>query len=500
MTKPVVLLIRDGWGHRDDPEANAPVQAHTPLTDHLNKTYPWTLIKASEEAVGLPQDYFGNSEVGHMTIGAGQVLRQPLIRIKEDIQADKYADNDAFQACYDHVQTQDSTLHIMGLVQTQGVHSHVDHLHALIDHLKTTELDVKLHLFTDGRDAPVTASTDKIKRIQDHIDGHDHISIASISGRYYAMDRDHNWDRTQKAYNTIHEATGPTYNTTALEYIESRHTNDEYDEFITPAHNESYNGVDKDDAVIFYNFRGDRPRQLTKAFIQPSFNAFNQDQFTGPFTTMTKYYDDVQAKNLHVAYDQLPIEQPIGEILADNDLTQLRIAESEKYPHVTYFLNGRQDQAYPGEDRIHIDSPDVPTYDEQPEMSLPEVNQTLINHIREGSHDVYIVNYANGDMVGHTGDMDAAIKACEAVDKATKDLVKAVQEQNGTIYITADHGNCDIMQGEYRTSHTLSPVKFISCNKDDDLKENKGLSNIAATLLQAADIAPSETMEEPIVN
>jgi 2,3-bisphosphoglycerate-independent phosphoglycerate mutase len=483
MTKPVVLLIRDGWGHRDEPHKNAPKQAHTPFTDHLNKTYPSTLIQASEQAVGLPEGYFGNSEVGHMTIGAGDNLKQPLIRIQEDIEAEQFAHKDAFQTTYNHVESHDATLHIMGLVQTQGVHSHVDHLHALLDHLLTTDLDVELHLFTDGRDAPVRASTDKIKRIQNRI--HDtNVSIASISGRYYAMDRDHRWDRTEQAYNAIHRATGPTYTSSALQYIKARHEDDETDEFTTPAHRASYNGINNDDdAVIFYNFRGDRPRQLTKAFIEPGFDAFNREQFTAPFTTMTKYYDDVKADNLHVAYDRIPVENPLGEILADKGLKQLRIAESEKFPHVTYFMNGRRDEPYPGEDQVHIPSPKVSTYDKQPEMSLPEVNERLLNELDKDKYDVVIVNYANGDMVGHTGDMDAAVKACEAVDKATKNLVEKVQEKNGTIFITADHGNCDIMEGEYRTSHTLSPVRFIDASSNPKEPRINGLKGIKEMIL-----------------
>ena len=483
MTKPVVLLIRDGWGHRDEPEANAPKQAHTPFTDHLNETYPRTLIEASEQAVGLPEGYFGNSEVGHMTIGAGDVLKQPLIRIQEDIDADQFAHKEAFQTTYDHVESKDSTLHIMGLVQTQGVHSHVDHLHALLDHLLTTSLDVELHLFTDGRDAPVHASTDKITRIQDRIRD-SNVSIASISGRYYAMDRDHRWDRTQKAYNAIHEANGPNYKGSALEYIKARHDVDETDEFITPAYRSNYNGVNEDDAVIFYNFRGDRPRQLTKAFIEPGFDAFNRERFEAPFTTMTKYYDDVQANNLHVAYDRISVENPLGEVLADKGLKQLRIAESEKFPHVTYFMNGRRDKPFPGEEQVHIPSPKVATYDKQPEMSLPEVNERLLNELDKEKYDVVIVNYANGDMVGHTGDMDAAVKACEAVDKATKDLVEKVQEKNGTIFITADHGNCDIMQGEYRTSHTLSRVRFYNVGGDTDLNDVEGLADIKKSIVE----------------
>mgnify|MGYP002761421860 CR=1 FL=1 len=482
MTKPVVLLIRDGWGHREEPEANAPKQAHTPFTDHLKETYPSTLIKASEEAVGLPDGYFGNSEVGHMTIGAGEVLKQPLIRIQEDIEDNQFAHKDAFQTTYDHVDQHDSTLHIMGLVQTQGVHSHVDHLHALLDHLLTTDIDVELHLFTDGRDAPVKASTDKIKRIQERIEN-SNVSIASVSGRYFAMDRDHRWDRTKKAYNAIHEGNGPSYEGSALDYIKSRHKDDETDEFITPACRTDYEGVSEDDAVIFYNFRGDRPRQLTKAFIQPGFDAFPRQRFTGPFTTMTKYYDDVKADNLHVVYDRHDVPEPIGKVLADKGLKQLRIAESEKFPHVTYFMNGRRDKPFPGEDQVHIPSPKVATYDEQPEMSLPEVNKRLLKELDKDKYDVVIVNYANGDMVGHTGDMEAAVKACEAVDKATKELVEKVQEKNGSIFITADHGNCDIMQGEYRTSHTLSQVRLYSVCEGTKLERLNGLADIEQLIL-----------------
>ena len=490
MKKPVVLLIRDGWGHHERTANNAPVLADTPYTDYLKETYPWTLIEASEEAVGLPKGFFGNSEVGHMTLGAGRKLKQPLLRINQAVNDESLREDEAVQAALEAAEEQDE-IHLMGLVQEEGVHADLHHLLALISYVKDLEVPCHLHLFTDGRDAPIHASIEKIQRIQSAIRNTD-IQISTVSGRYYAMDRDHNWDRTEKAYRAIHGEGNAVKD--PLRYIKEQHDKRTGNEFIQPAKKKGYKGANKDAPTIFFNFRGDRPRQLTKAFIQPSFEAFPRERHTGPFVTMTKYYDDVSADNLHVVIPRLNITNTFGEYVSQKGYKQLRIAESEKYPHVTYFFNGRIDHPHPGEKRIHIDSPDVPTYDEQPEMSLFEVTDALLKELKQDEHDFIIVNYANGDMVGHTGDLDAAVKAAEAVDTNTERLVEAVLDKDGTVFVTADHGNCDIMTGQYRTSHTLMPVEFIRVSNDEKGLRDKGsLTNVAATLLEEKGVkAPIE--------
>ena len=476
MSKPVVLLIRDGWGHRKEYHKNGPLQGHTPYTDYLKEKYPWTLIEASESAVGLPKGFFGNSEVGHMTIGSGHIHKQPIVKITEAITDCSFFENEALLRA-----TQNSkNLHILGLIQREGVHAQFEHLLAIIDLCEKEGLeDVAFHLFTDGRDAPVHKSLPKIEIVQKKLEETGVGFIATISGRYYAMDRDHRWDRTKLAYDAIYNAKGPSFDD-AYSYVEKRHEKDETDEFITPAVSSRYTGAHKEDSVIFINFRGDRPRQLTKAFVRPEFSGFERVRHEGPFVTMTKYYDDIKADNIHVCFDRKEITETLGKWVSERGLKQLRIAESEKFPHVTYFFNGRRDEPYEGEERIHIPSPKVSTYDLQPEMSLYTVTDKLLEELDKEKHDFIVVNFANGDMVGHTGDWNAVLKAVEAVDINTERLVKKVQEKNGSIFITADHGNCDIEEGKYRTSHTLNPVEFIFIDAEE--KPVKGLSDIAGIL------------------
>ena len=475
--KPVVLLIRDGWGYREEQSRNGPVQGHTPYTDYIVDKYPSTLIKAGEEAVGLPQGFFGNSEVGHMTLGSGQVLDQPIRRINRSIKSKEFFEKTAFKKALDT----DKRVHIMGLMQREGVHAQFEHLIATIDLCKKHNItNVAYHVFTDGRDAPVHKSLEKIEKIKKKLDETGVGRIETVSGRYYAMDRDNRWERTQNTYNAIkHGKSGKTF-LDPYTYVKERHGQGETDEFVQPAVRKGYEGVHQEDSVIFINFRGDRPRQLTKAFIRPGFKAFKRDRHTGTFVTMTKYYDDIEAENLIVAFDRVDVDNTLAEWISERGLKQLRIAESEKYPHVTYFFNGRRDKPYPGEQRIHIPSPKVSTYDLQPEMSLPKVTDTLIEEIDKDKHDFIVVNYANGDMVGHTGDWNAVLKAVESVDFHTERLVKKVLEKDGSLLITADHGNCDIEEGKYRTSHTLNPVRCIFVGMEK--RDIDGLSDIASVI------------------
>lgn len=473
--KPVVLLIRDGWGYREEKSKNGPVQGHTPYTDYLVEKYPSTLIRASEDAVGLPEGFFGNSEVGHMTLGSGQILKQPIVRISDSIETGEFFENNALL----NVVKTDKNVHIFGLMQREGVHAQFEHLLATVDLCQKHGVsNAAYHVFTDGRDAPVHESLEKIEKLQQKLKETGVGKIQTVHGRYYAMDRDKRWERSKKSYDAIKKGESEQTFTDPYSYVEQRHEQGETDEFIEPATHKDYAGLDREDSILFINFRGDRPRQLTKAFIQPSFDAFERERHTGPFTTMTKYYDDIEAENLHIAYNRIDVEGTLGEWISQKGLKQLRIAESEKYPHVTYFFNGRRDKPYPGEERIHIPSPKVATYNLQPEMSLPEVTDTLLEEIDKDKHDFILVNYANGDMVGHTGDWEAVLKAVESVDFHTERLVKKVLEKDGTIFITADHGNCDIEEGKYRTSHTLNPVRCIFVNTEK--RDIEGLSDVAS--------------------
>ncbi|MDA3803150.1 MAG: 2,3-bisphosphoglycerate-independent phosphoglycerate mutase [Patescibacteria group bacterium] len=484
---PVILIIRDGWGYRKEKKDNLIAMANTPWNDYYKENYPDTLLNASGEAVGVPKGYQGNSEVGHMTIGSGRIIFQSLVKINKSIENKKFFKNKAFLEVIDKCKKNNSKLHIAGLLQTQGVHSHIDHLFALLDLCKKEKFyNVLIHVFTDGRDAPVTESLKHVKRLEKKIKEIGFGSIVSVSGRYFAMDRNEKYSRTKKTYDCIVNTKGKKF-IDITEYIKNSHSKDETDEFIKPACHKEYEGINENDGFIFFNFRTDRPRQLTRALIDKKFNFF--ERVRKPklnFAAMTKYYKPFPGL---VAFEEENLKNILGEYLADNKYKQLRISETEKYAHVTFFFNGQREKAFKGEKRILIPSPNLATYDLKPEMSAPEISRDLCKEVKKEIYDLIVVNLVNCDMVGHTADYEAIKKAVEAVDRATGDIVNTGLEHNYTSLIIADHGNAEDKSKKYSTSHTTNKIPAILVSNDKKLfnvklKSNKGLKDVSPTVLK----------------
>ncbi|MFT4343404.1 MAG: 2,3-bisphosphoglycerate-independent phosphoglycerate mutase [Candidatus Woesearchaeota archaeon] len=521
--KPIVVMIRDGWGYRQEESYNGPVHAETPYTDHLMETYPHVLIKASEDAVGLPQGFMGNSEVGHMTIGSGRIIYQAMVRIDKAIEEGTFFKNEAFLNAINHCKEKGTAFHIIGLLQEEGVHAHIDHCIALLRMCKENDLsNVLVHVISDGRDAPVMNTIIHVKRLLSVMQELGIGKIATISGRYYAMDRDKRWDRTQKAYDAIVHGKGMSqdeqkddqqskdqqngYFDDPIACFEACYAHGETDEFIKPRCAREYTGIRENDAIAFFNFRSDRPRQLTKAIIEDEFEGWERKPLNVTYVCMTEYYKPMNGR-AQIAYDTQSFKNLLGNVLADNGRTQLRISETEKYAHVTFFFNGQVETPNQGEERILIQSPRVATYDLQPEMSVDEIGDRLVQEIDKDIYDVIIVNFVNGDMVGHTGVWDAVVRACNAVDRNVKKVVDTVLEKDGVALVFADHGNCEEMEGKYKTSHTLNLVPFIVVSKDEKLqkqtvtlREGKGLQDVAPTVLQLLEIEkPSEMTGESII-
>ncbi len=481
----VILLILDGWGINKPYEGNAIHRSKTPTYDKLWHSCPRAVLDASGLSVGLPEGQMGTSEVNHMTIGAGRVIFQDLTRIKQDLKNQSFVNNKAFIKAFRHVKENNSTLHIKGLFSPGGVHSHQDHFFALVKAAKLYGIKkLYLHLFTDGRDTPVKSAVKYVKELEQYLKDIGLGKIASISGRYYAMDRDNNWDRTDQAFDIMTKA-AQKKSKSAIEAIKAAYAQDIYDEFIKPTAIEVEPGeegtISSNDAVIFVNFRTDRPKQLVKRFIDQGPNNIH-------YVTMTQYNPDF---SVHVAYEQKEINNVLGEILAKNGITQLRITETEKFNHLTYFLNCRRSETFEGEDRILLDSySDIKTHDEKPEMRTPDIAQQIIEDIHNHTHDVIISNLCNADMVGHTTDMKAAMKGCETVDKAIKKIIKAIGKKKIDLLITADHGNAEEMidekSGEKISAHSTNPVPFILySNKYKKILRDKGtLIDIAPTILK----------------
>jgi 2,3-bisphosphoglycerate-independent phosphoglycerate mutase len=488
---PVLLLILDGFGYREDSDNNAIAAARKPNWDRLWQTYPHTLIETSAMAVGLPHGQMGNSEVGHLNIGAGRVVYQELTRVDLAIEDGTLASNPAIVSAIEAIKRNDSTLHLMGLLSPGGVHSHEDHILAALEIAARAGLrKVAIHAFLDGRDTPPRSAAASLQRLQDKCDALGVGRITSVVGRYFAMDRDNRWERVETAYDLLTLGQGLYQTDSATQALADAYARGENDEFvkataIVPAGGDASRMQDGD-AVIFMNFRADRARQLTHTLTDTDFNGFERKAFPrlAAFVTLSNYGEDVHAT---AAFAPEAIHNGFGEYISNLGLKQLRIAETEKYAHVTYFFSGGEEHPYPGEERILVPSPKVATYDLQPEMSAPEVTDKLIEAIQSGRFDAIVCNYANGDMVGHSGDLQAAIKAVETLDACIGRVVAAMQAAGGEVLICADHGNVEQMldreTGQAHTAHTLNRVPFLYIGRPATLQEGGALKDIAPSLL-----------------
>ncbi|MBU5616413.1 2,3-bisphosphoglycerate-independent phosphoglycerate mutase [Psychrobacter sp. TAE2020] len=517
---PRVLMILDGFGHREDEKDNAIAAARTPNLDRIYQQYPHGLISGSGEDVGLPAGQFGNSEVGHMNLGAGRVLYQDSTRISSELASREFYKNEALVGAVNAANELGGNVHIMGLLSDGGVHAHQDHIEGMCHSaLVHGAKNVFVHCFLDGRDTPPKSADKYINRLREYINKlnahyEGRVQIASIIGRYYAMDRDNRWDRVQKAYELLTEGKADRLSTRADGAVQAAYKARETDEFVSPTtvieHGETPFTVEDNDALIFMNFRADRARELAQAFVLPDheFSGFARHKRPklAAFVMLTKY-SDILADNskTSIAYYPTSLNNTLGEYLQDQGKTQLRIAETEKYAHVTFFFSGGQEAEFTGEDRILIPSPDVATYDLQPEMNAAEVTDKLIAAIDSGKYDVLIVNYANGDMVGHTGIFAATVQAVEALDVCVGRVEKAIRAANGEMLITADHGNCEQMQdydsGQVHTQHTTEHVPLIYIGAQKLQVRNGGrLSDVAPTILGLMDLAqPAEMTGENLL-
>ncbi|MDP6535084.1 MAG: 2,3-bisphosphoglycerate-independent phosphoglycerate mutase [Gammaproteobacteria bacterium] len=490
--KTALLLILDGWGYREHTDHNAIHAANSPVWDYLWEQRPHTLIHTSGESVGLPAGQMGNSEVGHTNLGAGRVVYQTLTRIDKDIEAGSFFDNAALNDAVNVAVGANSAVHVFGLMSPGGIHSHANQIMAMLK-LATDRgaPRVFLHAFLDGRDTPPRSALPSLLMAEEFLSESGKGRVASICGRFYAMDRDNRWDRVQSAYRMLTEARTEFDYTNVTEALQAAYTRGEDDEFVQATlvgkHGNPSAIVDDGDVVVFMNFRADRARELTRSFLDDNFNSFDRTTRPqlGEFVTLTEYAADI---NTNCAYPTRVLDNVMGAYLASLGKTQLRIAETEKYAHVTFFFNGGREAPFENEERILIPSPDVKTYDLQPQMSAFEVTDKLVEAIESGSYDAIICNYANGDMVGHTGDFDASVKAVEAVDQCLKRIVAAIDTTGGELLITADHGNVEQMVDPHTnqalTSHTTGPVPLIYVGGNDMQFQGEGsLADIAPTLL-----------------
>ncbi len=507
--KRVMLVIMDGWGWREELDGNATRLARTPNLDGYHKKYPFTLLKASGEAVGLPPGQMGNSEVGHLNLGAGRIVYQELTRINMAIEDGSFFENPVLKDIMTKVrESEGARLHLMGLVSDGGVHSQMEHLFALIEMAARYKIGDRLciHAFMDGRDTPPTSGVTHIERLKKEMERHGAGTIASICGRFYAMDRDTRWERVEAAYEMLVRGKG-RIEKDPVTAVKNAYGRGETDEFIKPIlienercpFSEGKGPVRDGDAIFHFNFRADRARELTRAFTEKDFSFFDVSDRPRllAYATMTMYDKNF---DLPVAFPPERLQNILGEVVSKKGLKQLRIAETEKYAHVTYFFNGGEEEPFPNEDRILIPSPrEVPTYDLKPEMSAPKIAKTLVENIKKDIYDLIVVNFANGDMVGHTGVLEAAIKACEVVDECVGKVTEAFRKMGGSVLITADHGNAEVMKlpdGSPATAHTTNPVPFYLV--DDNLIDaslKKGiLGDVAPTILKIMGLAQPEEM------
>ena len=491
--KPTVLMILDGYGLSDKTEGNAVALAKTPVMDALEKEYPFVKGYASGLAVGLPEGQMGNSEVGHLNMGAGRIVYQELTRITKEIQDGDFFKNEELLAAVENCKAHDSALHLYGLLSDGGVHSHNTHLYALLQMAKDHGLKkVYVHCFLDGRDTPPASGKDYIEQLLDKMKEIGVGEVASVMGRYYVMDRDNRWDRVEKAYRAMTAGEGETA-VCPLCAVSASYDKEVTDEFVVPTaivkDGKPVATVQDNDSIIFYNFRPDRAREITRAFCADEFDGFPREKrINVKYVCFTEY--DVTIPNKSVAFKKVEVTNTFGEYLAAHHMTQARIAETEKYAHVTFFFNGGVEAPNEGEDRILVKSPKVATYDLKPEMSAYEVCDKLVDAITGGKYDVIIVNFANPDMVGHTGIIEAAVKAVEAVDECVGRAVEAIKKVDGQMFICADHGNCeqliDEKTGEPFTAHTTNPVPFLLVNYDPayTLRDGGCLADIVPTMIE----------------
>jgi 2,3-bisphosphoglycerate-independent phosphoglycerate mutase len=494
--RPVMLAILDGWGWREEAADNAVRQAHTPNFDRLWASCPHALLRTSGRDVGLPAGQMGNSEVGHLNIGAGRVVMQDLPRISEAIESGKIEREPALQDLIACLKKGNGRCHLMGLVSPGGVHSHQDHAIGLARILAAAGLPTCIHVWTDGRDTPPQSAGDSIRELTGALPPS--ARIATVCGRYYAMDRDKRWDRTAKAYAAMVVAEGPRF-TDAQAVVTDAYAHKTFDEFIVPAVVGDYAGMRDGDGVLCFNFRADRVRQILTAILDPAFAGFPRARVPtiARAAGMTEYSDELNTL-MRAIFTPQTLTKILGEIVAGASRTQLRTAETEKYAHVTYFLNGGREEPYQGEDRILVPSPKVATYDLKPEMSAPELTDKVVAAIDSGKYDLIVLNYANPDMVGHTGSLPAAIKAVETVDSGLGRIAEAISRAGGALLVTADHGNCELMRdpetGGPHTAHTTNPVPvFLTSGGDVALSDGR-LADIAPTLLALMDLPQPKEM------
>lgn len=492
---PTTLIIMDGFGLTGPGPGNAVSLAQTPQLDRLFAEYAHTTLSASGLDVGLPAGQMGNSEVGHTNIGGGRVVFQDLPRISRAIDDGSFFENAAYNKAMDDCLEKGSSLHLYGLLSDGGVHSHIQHLYALLQMAKNKGLTrVYVHAFLDGRDVSPTSGRDFVSACRDKCQTLGVGKIATVMGRYYAMDRDNRWERVQLAYDAMVYGEG-IQNPDPVDAVAQSYANDVTDEFMEPVVCDPEGTISDNDSIIFFNYRPDRAREITRAIVDPGFDGFQREYFPTTYVCNTEY--DASMPNVLVAWPRIPVKNGLGEYLSSMGLTQLRIAETEKYAHVTFFFNGGVEKQYPGEDRVLVPSPKVATYDLQPEMSAREVCDKCIERINSGAYDVIILNFANCDMVGHTGVFDAAVKAVETVDECVGKVVDATMKMGGIAMITADHGNAETMtqeDGSPMTAHTTDLVPFILCGAGSELRQGR-LADIAPTILDVMGLAAPEEMD-----
>jgi 2,3-bisphosphoglycerate-independent phosphoglycerate mutase len=512
--KPYIFIIRDGWGYSERKEYNAVYQCN-PI-NHLSyiKNYPTTLIEASGIHVGLPEGNQGSSEVGHLNIGAGRIVYQNLVRISKDIDEHKFSSRKAIIEAIEHFKKYNSNIHLYGLVQDQGVHAHTKHLIGYLQAFKDANVPsnkIFIHMLSDGRDTAPQSAKDYAKSLESWIDQNNYGKIVSVTGRYYAMDRDNRWDRVKLFYDLLFygKSLSPVFND-VYEAIDDAYNKGEVDEFIKPRMINGFKTVEDNDIIVFFNYRFDRAREITKAIVESDFDIFETRNIKNLFyLATTEYYDTIkQAKKAHVevAYPLEIMTNLMGQVISDNNLVQLRIAETEKFAHVTFFFNGQQDIIYKNEERILVDSPKVPTYDLQPEMSAYEVKTKMIEALNSDRYDFIVLNFANPDMVGHTGVFEAAVKACKVVDECIGEIVELALLKDGVVFLFSDHGNAETMQDpvthEPYTAHTSNPVWLTIISKRKELqkdaiklKEGGKLADISPTMLKIIGLTPPEEMD-----
>ncbi|WOH36654.1 2,3-bisphosphoglycerate-independent phosphoglycerate mutase [Thalassotalea fonticola] len=506
--KSMVLLILDGWGYRENRNSNAIFHANTPVIDDLMKNCPSMLIETSGMAVGLPDGQMGNSEVGHVNLGAGRIVYQDFTRITKAIETGEFSQNQVLTGAVDKAVANDKAVHVFGLMSPGGVHSHDDHILALLDMAKERGANkVYLHAFLDGRDTPPRSAESALKKAEQKFSELGNGQVASIIGRYFAMDRDQRWDRVEAAYNLLVSGESLFTAESAVAGLKAAYDRDENDEFVSATNIPDVNGnaisVNDGDSLIFMNFRADRARQFSRCFTEADFSGFERkaQPKLAEFVMLTQYAADIDAP---AAFPPEPLHNVMGEWLEKHDKTQLRISETEKYAHVTFFFSGGKEDTFNGEERILIPSPQVATYDLQPEMNSTLLTDKLVAAIDSGEHDLIVCNYPNGDMVGHTGKFDAAVKACEAVDHSIGRVVAALKRNGGECLITADHGNAEMMvnaaSGQAHTAHTCEPVPLIYVGRNATVAKTGALSDISPTLLHLMAMEqPSEMTGTPLM-